>query len=393
MLAVIETHPIQYHAPVYRVLHQKFNIPLVAIYGSDCSVTGYFDEEFNEKFAWDTDLLSGYDSIFISQKSGYTEGKVDMKSLRKFREVFKKVCPAAALISGYWPHFNRRAIFESWQLGVPIFFRGDVTDHALKRNLVKSIARDAVLRFFYQHCQKLLYVGENAYKHYRRLGVRPENLVFSPHCVDTTSFQIDETNRYLLRSQIRLGLGVSDEDLVLIFSGKLSQRKGPDLILKAVKLLPTSLNKRITVIFLGNGDMKGQLEQLAASERSVKAVFVGFQNQSQLSKYYHAADLLILPSRYGETWGLVVNEALRHGVPCVVSDAVGCVPDLIAVGRTGEIFKLNSEADLARKIERAVHLTHHEEIREVCRMKVENYTVEKAAEGIATAYFSVKRPS
>ena len=67
MLAVIETHPIQYHAPVYRVLQQQLGVPVTAIYGSDFSVAGYRDAEFGTTFAWDTDLLSGYTPLFLSR--------------------------------------------------------------------------------------------------------------------------------------------------------------------------------------------------------------------------------------------------------------------------------------------------------------------------------------
>mgnify|MGYP003339469972 CR=1 FL=1 len=66
MLAVIDTHPIQYRAPVYRQLSKQLDIPITVIYGSDFSVVGYQDKEFGTKFAWDTDLLSGYSSKFLS---------------------------------------------------------------------------------------------------------------------------------------------------------------------------------------------------------------------------------------------------------------------------------------------------------------------------------------
>ena len=53
MLAVIETHPIQYHAPVYRAVQSEFGISVTAIYGSDFSVVGYRDQEFGERESHD----------------------------------------------------------------------------------------------------------------------------------------------------------------------------------------------------------------------------------------------------------------------------------------------------------------------------------------------------
>jgi len=58
------------------------------------------------------------------------------------------------------------------------------------------------------------------------------------------------------------------------------------------------------------------------------ASFAGFLNQTEISQAYVAADCLVLPSDFGETWGLVVNEALASGLPCIVSEACGCADDL-----------------------------------------------------------------
>ena len=54
MLLVVETHPVQYHAPVYRAVQQNFQIPVLALYQSDFSVRGYADREFGTHIAWDT---------------------------------------------------------------------------------------------------------------------------------------------------------------------------------------------------------------------------------------------------------------------------------------------------------------------------------------------------
>ncbi|MGA2742887.1 MAG: glycosyltransferase, partial [Bryobacteraceae bacterium] len=108
--------------------------------------------------------------------------------------------------------------------------------------------------------------------------------------------------------------------------------------------------------------------------------------------YYHAADLLVLPSLHSETWGLVVNEALHHGLPCVVSEAVGCAPDLIQPGVTGEIAATGSAESLTAAIVRALPIVGRAEVREWCRAKVSGYTVQQAAQGIAQAYCEAVKP-
>jgi glycosyltransferase involved in cell wall biosynthesis len=53
---------------------------------------------------------------------------------------------------------------------------------------------------------------------------------------------------------------------------------------------------------------------------------------------YRACDLFVLPSGYGETWGLAVNEALACHRPVLVSDRVGCAPDVVKQGNNGWVF-------------------------------------------------------
>jgi glycosyltransferase involved in cell wall biosynthesis len=182
---------------------------------------------------------------------------------------------------------------------------------------------------------------------------------------------------------------MTDKHKVLLLSGKLVRRKRPDLLVRGIKQLPPHLREQVHIVALGSGDQAAALEALARESPQVGVTCIGFQNQSRLSAYYHAADLLLLPSDSGETWGLVVNEALHHGVPCVVSEAVGSAPDLIRPGVTGEVFETGSAASLAAALERAWPLMGCARVREACRREVSGYSVARAAEGIARAYEAV----
>jgi glycosyltransferase involved in cell wall biosynthesis len=269
-----------------------------------------------------------------------------------------------------------------------MMFRAETTDHTRKRAVFHSVLRDGLLRRFYAACAKLLYVGHLSEEHFRRLGADDSQLVFSPYCVDTSSFSVDEFSRACLRSAARLELDAGSERLVLLFSGKLRRHKGADLLVSAVKALPATIREKIVLAFLGTGELRDALQALAASPPAVKVHFCGFKNQSELSPYYHAADVLVLPS-HSETWGLVVNEALHHGLPCVVSRAVGSAPDLVEAGVTGEIAETNCIDSLTAALTRSLNLVDRPEVRAQCRERVSRYTVDRAAEGIASAYRAI----
>jgi len=108
-----------------------------------------------------------------------------------------------------------------------------------------------------------------------------------------------------------------------------------------------TIKQSVHLLFVGSGELGAQLRacchvvfdaknpnfQLSTYKFQLShASFAGFLNQTEISRAYVAADCLVLPSDYGETWGLVVNEAMASGLPCVISDQCGCAEDL---GKSG----------------------------------------------------------
>jgi glycosyltransferase involved in cell wall biosynthesis len=128
------------------------------------------------------------------------------------------------------------------------------------------------------------------------------------------------------------------------------------------------------------------------SKTGLPLTFAGFLNQSEIIKAYIAADCLVLPSDGGETWGIVVNEAMWSALPCIVSDQVGCGPDLVAGRGTGEVFPLHDEAALAAAMS---YFARHPEQRCACGARakalIQAYSVASAVEGTVDAVTAVKR--
>jgi len=389
-LVVIETHPVQYHAPVYRAVQENHGIPVDILYGSDFSVAGYRDSEFGTSFAWDVDLVSGNHVRFLSQVEAGA-GSFETVSSRGMAAALDAANPGAVLLTGYHPAFNRSAFYHAWRRRCPILFRAETTDHARRRSRMRQWIRDCALRRLYSLCRFVLPIGSNSYQHYTRLGIPESRLIFSRYCVDTTPFQCSEHDRERLRPAARRELNLNGNDIGLLFSGKLSVRKGVHVLVDAVRMLPHELRSCIVLMFLGAGREETNLRDACKAAPEVRAHFIGFRNQRELSPYYHAADTLVLPSVASETWGLVVNEALHHGLPCVVSDGVGCAADLIDPGETGEVAAAADASSLAAALQRQVTFVANPNVRHRCREKIRPYSVAAAAHGIASAYESAVR--
>jgi glycosyltransferase involved in cell wall biosynthesis len=381
-LVIVDTHPVQYRAPVYQTLAQDLGVPITVIYGSDFSVAGYRDREFGASFSWDTDLLSGTNPKFVSRVKDGGAACFEQVSARGLGRAIGESGASAVLATGYRPMFNLAAILEARRRRIPVLFRAETADFSRRPgNKLRAIC----LRGLYSVCERVLPIGAESREHYRKLGVPEHKMILSPYCVNTAPFRCEERDREALREPMRRELGLQPDEVAVLFSGKLSERKGVHVLVEAAKRLSPELRSRLALVFLGDGEERRWL----AAENAVRMIFLGFRNQREFSPYFHAADLFVLPSLWGETWGLVVNEALHHGLAAVVSAAVGCAPDLVHEGHTGAVAEAGSAESLAHAIERALEFAAAPETRLRCRQKVSQYSIPEAARGIARAWHEV----
>lgn len=377
-IGFLVSHPIQYYAPIFREL------------ASRCDLTVYFahrqtpDQQaqagFGVAFDWDVDLLSGYPSGFLKNVArapstdrfwGCSTPEIAHEIAVGGFDAF--VVPGWSLRS-YW-----QAIVACRRAGVPILVRGDSQLAGQRGGLMrtaKALAFPALLRLF----DGYLYVGARNREYLEHYGAPVDRLFFSPACIDNAAFA---------------AAGRSDTEgrkggTRLLFVGKLVARKHPsDLVHAAARL--RSRGQEVEITFAGAGELAGLLEQTARS-LAVPTRFLGFVNQSRMPAVYSSADAIVLPSDGTETWGLVVNEAMACGVPAVVSNLVGCGPDLIVPGATGAIFPHGDVSALAEAIAQVLAFD-----REACRdrlaERLQIYSPARAAEGIIEAANKFRRRS
>lgn len=195
-----------------------------------------------------------------------------------------------------------------------------------------------------------LYVGQANRGYFRLHGVPEERLFFSPHAVENERFMSDPGLAREEGVHWRRKLGISDDQLLVMFAGKFEEKKRPLDLLAAFARLRRS---DVSLVFVGSGPLDPDLRRAAAALPNV--FFAPFQNQSKMPRTYAACDLFVLPS-YGaeESWGLAINEALCLARPVIVSSHVGCAADLVRVGQNGWIFSAGDAGALADVLEQAL---------------------------------------
>ena len=383
-VALLASHPIQYHAPIFRGLATCPGISLRVFFSSDKSIRGYLDKGFGIPVAWDMPLLQGYESEFLPRGMSLAPLVDFLELFRDSPALSKKSNPGKVMVlfTKYTEPITLKALYLARRAGIPVMIRADNHDGTgVQRFWVKESVRRPALRFLYRHISVFLAVGRYMRRHFAAHGV-PEGRIFdSPHCVDNRWFE-NQLHRWApSRERIRKELGFGNEDFVFIFSGKLIPKKNPLLITEAFRRMRNLPG--IGLVVVGDGALRPTFERSAKSLLGDRAVFPGFRNQSQLGKYYVASDALLLPSSWGETWGLVVNEAQIFGLPAIVRSSAGCREDLIEPGVTGLVFERDNAESLARAMARlSENPRWSKELGRNSRERANYFTVDRAVQGI-----------
>ncbi len=181
----------------------------------------------------------------------------------------------------------------------------------------------------------------------RRLyGLTPSHTRVIPCGVDLDAFTPVTPAR---RAEARRALDVDDTP-TLLFVGRLDPIKGIDLLLESVALLRTPAQ-----LLVVGGDPAGdpEVERLRARAAALglaeRVRFPGAVPQTDLPTYYHAADAVVISSRY-ESFGLVAVEALACGAP-VVASAAGGLPSVVRDGENGLLVRWRSAQAFAERID------------------------------------------
>ena len=388
---MVLSHPTQYYSPWFRWLRVHTALAFREFYLWDFGVVARQDPQFQVKFAWDVDLLTGYDSEFVPNRAtrpgtGHFWGMRNPALLARLEEWR----PDAVLLFGYRYATHLRVIAWCRRRRIPLIFRGD--SHLLgqpRPSLLKRIA----LRGLYRQFAAVTYVGAANRAYFEAFGVPAAHLYFAPHAVNHEHFDPRNPTHQEAAQRLRVQLGLPAGRRVVLFAGKLVPAKQPLGLLEAFLSAPRT---DVTLLYVGEGDEKPALQARAAQVSGADVRFLPFANQSEMPARYLLADLFVLPSRGNyETWGLAINEAMHMGVPCLVSNVVGCQRDLVTDGDTGWVFRANDPAHLGAKLDEALDGLHRDApgFRERVGVRVAGYTYAQATDGLLRALAAARSPA
>jgi len=387
-LAILASHPIQYQAPLFKKITENSQIDLMVYFNWDFGVgEESFADEFGKKIKWDIPILEGYKYKFLKnfflKPSDIFFGQINLGIIKEL-----VINNYDAVVVFGWNSFTNWLVFLT-----KFIHRTRIilqSESPLNQELLKSKwkikIKKIILGWLFKHISAFLYIGEENKKFYQFYDIPEEKLFFAPYAVDNERFTAANKELRSKNYELRKKLGIGKNDIVILFVGKLIEKKRPMDILRAYGSIIHNSKFIIHLLFVGDGVLRSNLEKYVKENNLKNIHFTGFKNQTELPQYYALADIFVLPSGIGETWGLVVNEAMCFSLLVIVSDVVGCGQDLVRQNENGFVFLLG---DINKLAERLKELAENKEKREQFGKKsfeiIQKYSYKKDIEGILKA--------
>ncbi len=384
-LAYFVSHPIQYQAPLLRMIASDPDIELKVFFYSDFSLNAYKDPGFGKLVKWDTPLTEGYDYQFLNcwgskQRKNFFNQPV-AKDISKQLEMGKF---DAVWVHGWFWFCSLQVIWAASKLNIPILMRGESNALSETDNFFKKNAKKIFLKFFFKKISSFLCVGTLNRGFYANYGIS-ENCLFSmPYAVDNDFFQSQARLAAENREKLKRALNLEPERPIILYAAKLTEVKRPQDLLAAYRLLSSDgiQEPEPYLVFVGDGILRASLENTAQETGWHSIRFLGFKNQSEMPAMYDLCDIFVLPSSF-EPWGLAINEVMNAGKAVVVSDQVGCVPDLVLENQNGAIFPVGNVAALANAIRWAI--TNSKIAGDDSLKKIQNWGFQEDIQGLKAA--------
>jgi len=326
---------------------------------------------FGVTLAWDIDLLGGYHSTVLARRTlaGKPAWLVSAAHWLRQQDI--------VVLHGHSDPDILLAAAACRLLGVPYLLRGDSQAESSATGM-RLIARHLVAGAVVRSAAGALTIGQRNAAFYRRYGRIP--LYLAPYSVDNERFRNMSAAARPSRADRLTSLGLDPRRPTVIFSGKLIAQKRPLDLVHAIERCGGELN----LLLLGDGPLRAEVR---GYESKLPVRCLGFINQTEMPCWYGSGDIIALPSGH-EPWGLVINEGMACGLIPVVSDAVGCGPDLVR--GVGEVFHAGDVEALAATLSQVARDVPNRRTR--LRDRLAAFTLTETAIGYERAAVALGRP-
>lgn len=300
--------------------------------GKKCELTAVFERESSgvRDKSWKKYRFESFQGIILKGKNIKVNEELDDQAIcpQIIRYIKKEVydaiivanpCTPTGIIAILYMKLRKIPFGIQSEGGFPKDGRG------IKEKIKKFIMSGAKLYF------STADIGDQYFLQY---GAEKKNIYRYPF---TSLYRSEILSRLLTKeekNQIKAELEIPYEKIV-ISVGRFIEVKGFDVFIQACSNLEGDVG-----IYIIGGEPTEEYLSLQKQLELSNLHFVGHVDKENMKKYYCAADIFVLNSR-GDTWGLVINEAMSYGLPIISSDKCYAALALIEQGENGYIVPVD----------------------------------------------------
>ena len=270
--------------------------------------------------------------------------KKNQQGYKKFADINDQIIeilslsnPKLIFITGWYEKIHHFLIYISYFKKIPIIIMSDSRNRDYKRIFYKELIKRILLKGF----SSGIVAGKESADYLMKLNFK-ESYIFKPlDVVDNTFFRTQSTNKNVY----------SNYFLCIARFIKVKNYKN---LLKGFEIYKAK-GGNFNLLIIGSGPEENLINEFKNKSKFSNSIFLeSWTNTGLLPEYYKKAKATVLASTK-ETWGLVINESMASGTPCIVSKNCGCYLDLIEEAKTGWGFDPNNAIELSSlflKVER-----------------------------------------
>lgn len=385
----LNSHPIQYFAPLYKAIEKNQLFSVTVLYCSKQGLDGQRDREFNADIKWDIPVLDGYRAVFLKNHAPAPTiyHPLGLINLGIFPFLFKS--QKSILIVHGWGYITHLLTLIAGRIfGHVVCLRGEnpASHEGAQGRFKRWLKRVFISRFISPLCHYVFFIGKENKRYFLEYGVRESKLIFAPYSVDNQRFQQAASVFKPQKKSLRVALGLPPEKVIFLFSGKYISKKRPLDLLRAFQ--QCEYRERACLVLMGDGALRQDMQKFIDESNLRNVVLTGFINQSKVVEYYAAADVFVMCSQEGETWGLSANEAMNFSLPLLLSDLTGSSGDLVDQGINGWVFKTGDTKTLAEKMDTLISMPANQltAMGSASLKKVQQYSYDQVIEALETVH-------
>lgn len=335
-LAVIAKHPVYTQLLLYQRLARRPEIDLKIFFGSNFGIAEgkvpIVQQGITVKL-YDVPDLSEISHKFLKNYglSPAPTGFWSPIAPGIWRELRKEKFDAI-IIHGYGTLLDIIAYFVARITKTPVLMMGETYLRADRLGW-KGALKSAYVRAWLKGVAACLPIGTISKRFYQHYGIDEERLFIVPYSVENDQIRAEAEKLSGNRNQLKSKYGIPPGLPVIIFVGRLIERKHPLDILSAFK----KVQQRAALVIVGDGPRMDILRQHIDQHKILNVYLLGSRPPVETRQIFSLADIFVLGSSY-EPWGFVVNEAMCFGLPVIVADGVAAAYDLVEHGGNGFMY-------------------------------------------------------